>query len=268
MEPLINNPGHLQALKNYVEAVAYGPPGMVNYDSGDVRSAFAAGKAVLAIDWDDTGIVAELTPGSKARGKTASMLLPGSTKVWDYRKNAWVTMSTPNRPAWLAFNGWKGGIPNSTPKKDAAYNFISFLASPKISLEEVTMAGSGMNPYRYEHFTNRAAWVKAGYPSSGKDLDEYLRAMYDCETSSNAVTDLRIPGAASFQDAVELNTSRAAAKQTSPQDALNAIANAWKGINARYGTKRQIQAFKASNAPIKAPLNKSTPPTSIPSYLK
>jgi multiple sugar transport system substrate-binding protein len=251
MKPLINDPGHVQALKNYVEALKYGPPGMINYDSGLVRSGFAAGQGVLAIDWDDTPIVGEIgTPGSKARGHIGSQLLPGTTTVWDFKKGKWIHLSKPNRVPWLAFGGWVGYIAKASKNIDASYAYLSFLASPSFSLKMVTGAATGMNPYRFSHFSNVNAWKHAkgpgatGYPEP--DLNQYLAAMRASDESPKAVHDLRIPGAAAFQDASELATSRAAAGQASPQAALNDCASTWNKLNQQKGMAKQLSAFKAS----------------------
>ncbi|HKO23528.1 MAG TPA: extracellular solute-binding protein [Chloroflexota bacterium] len=244
MKPLINDPGHVQGLKNYVQALKYGPPGMINYDSGDVRTHFAAGDAVFAIDWDDTPIVGELTKGSKARGKIQSQLLPGTTRVWDFKKGSWVTMSKPNRPSWLAYGGWVGYLPKTTQHADAGYAFLSFLAGPAFSLKMVTGAATGMNPYRFSHFSNVQAWKNAGYPEP--DLDSYLASMKESDLSPNAVHDLRIPGVAQFIDAAEVATAKAAAGQATLQHALGEAAATWNAVNQKKGIAKQQAAFKAS----------------------
>ncbi|MBO0813303.1 MAG: extracellular solute-binding protein, partial [Microlunatus sp.] len=102
LDPLINNPGHVKGMENYAEAVKYGPPGMINFDSNEVRQRFANGEAVLGIDWDDTPIIGELQKGSKVKGKIGTELLPGSKRVYDYTKEAWIDLPQLNRPAWLA----------------------------------------------------------------------------------------------------------------------------------------------------------------------
>ena len=57
----------MQGLKNYAEAVKYGPPGMINWDSNEVRQQFKNGATVLGIDWDDTPIIGELEKGTKVK---------------------------------------------------------------------------------------------------------------------------------------------------------------------------------------------------------
>jgi multiple sugar transport system substrate-binding protein len=244
LKPLINDPGHVEGLKNYVEAVKHGPPGMINWDSNEVRQQFKNGATVLAIDWDDTPIIGELEKGTKVKGKIASGLLPGTRRVWNYRTGKWQNMAKVNRPAWLAFGGWCGTIPKTSKDVALAYKFLSFLTSPAFSLKMVTGANTGMNPFRFSHFTNVAAWKKVGYPEP--DLSLYLAAMKKSDLDPNAVQDLRMPGAASFQDATEVGTGKAVAGQGSPKAALDGVASAWNQINKQKGHDKQLKAYKAS----------------------
>jgi len=244
LKPLINDQGHLQGLKNYAEAVKHGPPGMINWDSNRVRQEFKNGSVVLAIDWDDTPIIGELEKGTKVKGQIGTGLLPGTKRVWNYETGKWVNMAKPNRPAWLAFGGWCGTIPKSAANKELSYKFLSFLVSPAFSMRMVTLANSGMNPFRFSHFTNVGAWKRAGYPEP--DLSLYLNGMKKSDLDPNAVQDLRMPGAASFQDATEVGAGKAVSGQSSPQSALDGIAKEWDSINNKKGKDKQLDAYRAS----------------------
>ncbi|MGH3414427.1 MAG: extracellular solute-binding protein [Marmoricola sp.] len=244
LKPLVNNPGHVKGMENYAEAVKYGPPGMINFDSNEVRQRFAHGEAVLGIDWDDTPIIGELQKDSKVKGKIGSQLLPGSDKVYDYKKEAWVKQATLNRPGWLAFGGWVGVVPKAATDVDMSYKFLSFLAGPAFSMKMVTRANSGMNPFRASQLANKQAWKKAGYPEP--DLDEYLAAMRKSDTDPGAVHDLRLPGAADFQDSTEVAAQQVVSGQKSAQSALDGLAQQWDQLNKRKGMGKQLKAYKAS----------------------
>ena len=244
LKPLVNNPGHVKGMENYAEAVKYGPPGMINFDSNEVRQRFAHGEAVLGIDWDDTPIIGELQKDSKVKGKIGSQLLPGADQVYDYKKEAWVKQSPPNRHGWLAFGGWVGVVPKSATDVDTSYKYLSFLAGPKFSMKMVTRANSGMNPFRSSQLDNKAAWKKVGYPEP--DLDEYLEAMRASDTDPGAVKDLRLPGAASFQDSAEVAAQQVVSGQKSASDALDGLAKQWDQLNKRKGKSDQLKAYQAS----------------------
>lgn len=244
LKPLINNQGHLEGLKNYAEAVKYGPPGMINWDSNEVRQQFKNGAVVLGIDWDDTPIIGELEKGTKVHGKIGTALLPGTHRVFNYKTGKWQNSAKLNRPAWLAFGGWCGTVPKTTHNAALAYKFLSFVASPAFSLKMVTGANTGMNPFRHSQFTDAAAWKKVGYPEP--DLNMYLKAMKTSDLDPSAVQDLRMPGAAQFQDATEVGTGKAVAGQSTPQAALDGVAKAWDQINKQKGMAKQLAAYRAS----------------------
>ncbi len=244
LKPLINDPGHIQGLKNYAEAVKYGPPGMINWDSNEVRQQFKNGAAVLGIDWDDTPIIGELEKGTKVHSKIGTGLLPGTKRVWNYKTKKWMKLAGVNRPAWLAFGGWCGTIPKKSHNVELAYKFLSFIASPAFSLKLATGANTGINPFRYSHFQDVAAWKKVGYPEP--DLGLYLAAMKKSDLDPHAVQDLRMPGAAAFQDSVEVGTGKAVSGQSSPQAALNGVAAKWNKINNQKGHAKQLAAYRAS----------------------
>lgn len=199
---------------------------------------------MLGIDWDDTPIIGELQSNSKVKGKIGSQLLPGTNKVWNYKTQKWEMLAKINRPAWLAFGGWCGVICKTAHNVPLAYKYLSYLASPAFSLKMVTLQNSGMNPYRLSHFKNVAAWKAAGYPEP--DLDLYLNAMRTSDLDANAVHDLRLPGAATFQDDTELAAQKVASGQSDAQSALNDLADKWNQINRQKGMKKQLAAYRSS----------------------
>jgi multiple sugar transport system substrate-binding protein len=244
LKPLVNDPGHVQGMKNYAEALKHGPPGMINFDSNEVRQRFAHGEAVLGIDWDDTPIIGELQKDTKVKGKIGSALLPGTHRVWNYKTHKWQNMAALNRPAWLAFGGWCGVICKTASNIPLAYKYLSFVASPAFSMKMVTLENSGMNPYRLSHFNNVGAWKRAGYPEP--DLGLYLAAMRKSDLDPHAVQDMRLPGAAAFQDATEVAAQQVVSGQSSPQAALNSLAAKWNQINNQKGHAKQLAAYRAS----------------------
>jgi multiple sugar transport system substrate-binding protein len=101
-----------------------------------------------------------------------------------------------------------------------------------------------MNPYRLSHFNNVGAWKRAGYPEP--DLGLYLAAMRKSDLDPHAVQDMRLPGAAAFQDATEVAAQQVVSGQSSPQAALNSLAAKWNQINNQKGHAKQLAAYRAS----------------------
>lgn len=242
MNPQINNPGFLRALEEWIEIKNFGPPGMINFDSGDVRSQFAAGEAALAIDWGDTGIIAATSEASVIKGKVGTAILPGSYEVYDYVTGEWTQFAEVQHSPFLAFGGWVGGIAASSPHAEAAYDFLAFLGSPEASYIATTTDATGFNPYRRRHFEDKSRWYEFGFIEP--DLSLYLGAIRQSLEHPNAQLDLKLPGQARYMDAAEVELSRALAGEISPQQALNNIAAQWDRITNELGRETQLRLYR------------------------
>lgn len=244
MAPRINSPGHLRALEDYVEIMKFGVPGMINMDSGEVRSVFASGVAAMAIDWGDIGVISEVGPESKVKGKVGYAILPGSYEVWDFAKGQWVTLPEPNQAGYLAFGGWVAAIDRNSRNIEAAYDFISYLSRPDNSYISVTTAETGFNPYRASHFERLAGWIGFGFGAEAAAA--YLKAIRDTIGHPNVQPDLRIPGAAKYFEALDAQLALVVAGQKTPKEALDEVARIWQQITAEYGRDAQLKAYRLS----------------------
>jgi multiple sugar transport system substrate-binding protein len=101
-----------------------------------------------------------------------------------------------------------------------------------------------MNPFRSSQLDNVEAWKKVGYPE--QDLTGYLDSMRKSDTDPGAATDLRLPGAASFQDTTEVAAQQVVSGQKSAQDALDGLAKQWSQLNERKGKDKQLKAYQES----------------------
>ncbi|MBS3943255.1 MAG: extracellular solute-binding protein [Dethiobacter sp.] len=242
MEPLINSPGHVRALEDWLKIIPYGDPGMIMMDSGEVRMTYAMTDISMAIDWGDIGVLADTHEDSVARGLVGYSIMPGTTEVWDHKADKWVNFPDVNHAPYLAFGGWLAAIDANSPNVEAAYDFISFLSRPENSYISVVTPMTGYNPYRISHFEKLAGWYGMGFVNPGA----YLEAIKATIEHPNVQVDLRIPGAARYFDAIDAQISLALAGDISPQEALDAAAKEWDLITEELGREAQLQAFRAS----------------------
>jgi len=248
MKPLINSPGHLQALKDWLEVKKFGVPGMINMDSGEIRTVYAVGEACMAIDWGDIGVIADTSPESTVKGKVGYSILPGSKKVWDYKKNKWVEFPTINYAPYLAFGGWLGAIDAKSKNVKAAYDFLSFLGNPENGYISVTTPETGFNPYRKSHFEKLAGWYGYGFVHP----EDYLSAIEATIAHPNVQPDLRIPGTAQYFEALDAQLSLALAGAKTPEKALDDAVKEWERITEKLGKENQLKNYRASlGLPIK-----------------
>ena len=242
MKPLINDPGHVRALEDWVEMIEFGVPGMINMDNGEVRSVYAAGEAAMAIDWGDVGVISDTDPGSTVKGKVGYSILPGTTSAWDYVKESWVDFPGVNHAPYLAFGGWIAGIDAKSDNVEAAYDFLSFLGSPENSYICVTTPETGFNPFRKSHFEKLAGWYGYGFVNP----EDYLGAIQATIAHSNVQPDIRIPGAFRYFEALDAQLAMALAGAKTAKQALDDAAEEWEAITEDLGKEIQLKNYRAS----------------------
>lgn len=246
MEPRINNPGFVKALELYVDLAKVGPPDVVNWDVGDIRGNFPAGKLVLAIDWGDVGPLAADVNSSVVVGKWGSSLHPGTDMYWDSQRGEWVDATKVtgnlNVAPFHAFGGWVQSVAKTTANPACAFDFAAFMGNQNMSQLLVTYPASGVNPHFFSDLNNLGPWLKVGMTE--QEASEYLNAVRDIIGHPNAVIDLRITGAAEYFDALDTQLARAVAGEVTPQEALDEVATQWNAITDRLGRDQQIQLHR------------------------
>ncbi len=240
MEPRINNPGFVQALDFYTSLVKVGPPDVVNWQVGDIRANFPAGKVVLAIDWGDVGPLASDPKSSVVVGKWGSGLEPGVDQYYDSIKKDWVSQY--NQAPYLAFGGWIQGVASTTKNPECAFDFAAFMGSQNMSLKLCITPGTGVNPHFYSDLNNVQPWTTLGMTEP--EAKEYLGAIENIIGNSNNVVDLRITGSAEYFDALDTQLARAVIGEVSSQEALDEVANQWNAITDRLGRDQQKTLYR------------------------
>jgi multiple sugar transport system substrate-binding protein len=256
MEPLFNNAAFKRALEIYKETTSYGPPDELNLGVGDTRGLFTSGRCALTMDWGDIGTLAIDPATSKVQDKVGTVITPGSTEVLDWATGKLVKCDATtcpyaidgvNHAPFASFGGWAGAVNAAADqkKKDATYAFFSYMAQPAQSGEDVTLGKTGYNPYRFSHFQNKDAWVKAGMSQAA--AENYLGAIQASLDSPNMVLDLRVSKNHDYQQVKldEILAQYLAGELTTDQ-ATQALTDAWNEITDEAGRDKQLEAYKAT----------------------
>jgi multiple sugar transport system substrate-binding protein len=242
MEPSVNNPGWVQALKDWIAIKKFGPPEMANTGGGTMRGNFVAGNYALAIDWADVGVQAQDPKASIIKGKLGYFVLPGSTRVWNIKTKQWDTFSTPQHAPYMGWGGWHGSVAASSKVKDAAWDFLDFIDGDDTSFRAVTTPGTARNPYREQHFADVQRWVTA--PVHYDDPAPYLQTLQKSMTDPNTQFDLRIPKAGRYFESLDNWVQQALAGAVPPQEALDHVAEEWKQITEDVGLDQQKKLYR------------------------
>lgn len=243
MRAQVNNPGWVRAVQEYVEILQFCPPEAKNYGIVQAREDFVSGRTAMVLDWGDTAQIANDAKRSKVTGRVGYFLLPGTVDRWNGRRWQWDQVSIPYKAPFLAFGGWVASVPKTSTQPAAAWDYIMWLSSPENSLRDVMTAGTGINPYRWTHFTSIDAWTSA---FSRNSASEYLNVLRDSLDSPYVALDLRIPGFFEYSSALETQLTKALTREVSVKRALDEVAREWEYITDRLGRDKQRQLYRTS----------------------
>lgn len=243
MRPRINNPGWARAVGEYLEILRFCPPQALSQGIADSRRTFVEGRAAMTLDWGDTGQISADRALSRVADNVGYFMLPGTTEVWNDRAARWETQDKPYKVPFLAFGGWVAGVPRASAQADAAWDFILWFSNPENSLRDVVQGDTGVNPYRFTHFSAIDAWTQV---FSRRAAAEYLGVIKASLDSPSAALDLRLPGFNEYAAAFEIHLTRALRGEVAVQEALDAVAIAWDAITDRHGRESQRKLYRAS----------------------
>lgn len=249
MKPLLDSPGHVRALTVLVDLVRFGPKEMLNWDLGRGWDHFLSGRAALTLTWGDLGALAQ-QPGSRVRGKVGSAQLPGTPEYYDVGRQKWVKTERPNRVGNTTGGSWAGVISRFSKAPAATYYLLALMASEPKSRVYAARGWDGIDPGRRYHLLPPEGsgrpddYLKAGWDSA--DVHDYLQAYHDTFSNPLQLPYLRIPGAYSYWQLLDLHLAAAASGQLSPQAALKAASVDFEEITVRLGRNAQRSAYRTS----------------------
>jgi multiple sugar transport system substrate-binding protein len=246
MTPLINNPGWVQGLQDWIDIYnCCASPDMLNFDVVNVRAVFPAGQSVFGLDWGDVGPISVDPNASVINGLTGFGTTPGAERYWDRNTGEWVEAEGGvNKAPFLAFGGWVITVAADTDVADAAWDYVKYIAGKDLGGVLATTGGTGINPLRQSQFDDLSLWTNAGFDE--ESAQDYLQAILDTINDPNAIVDLRIPGAFEYFDALDNGIAKAMTGEATAQEALDEVAAAWEEITDRLGRENQLALYKGS----------------------
>jgi multiple sugar transport system substrate-binding protein len=122
--------------------------------------------------------------------------------------------------------------------KDAAYWVCKHISYDR-SLEDVSTTLTGLDPYRKHHFEYPQAYTM--FPNV-EEAKAYLKGVE--AALADGYPEIFIPGAAQYEDALDLHVNKALAGQETPQVALEAVAKEWDATTDKLDRKKQIDLWK------------------------
>jgi len=132
----LDRPEALQALRFLSESVGkISPPGVTTYTEEESRQVFQSGGAVFLRNWPYVYPLSH-APDSPVRGKVGIVPMPHQ----------------PGGESASTLGGWGIGIARNSPKKDAAWQLLEFLA--QVPVARLLYERAGVNPTLEEFYDN------------------------------------------------------------------------------------------------------------------
>lgn len=228
MKPQIDTPAAVRALENMKTAVkSCSPPDVLNYGYDQLRDLLINGDGFMVVQWTDVPKKGADPAQSKVVGKLGYSVLPGTRTGGRI-----VTRSMMPVGRVLA-------VTKNSKNKDAAAWVAKYLSYDK-SLFDVSTALDGLDPYRTSHI-NPSAYKMF---TSKSDAAAYLNTVG--RVLKVGFPEIYIPGAAQYEDALDLAVNKVLAGQASPKDALAQAADQWNQITDRLDRKRQVKLWQSA----------------------
>ena len=240
MEPLINTPGFVEALQDFVAAQDLYPVGGQRMSFFDAIKTFGRGNVVFSDSWDDPFVEA-MEPGNRLRNKVAAALSPGSRKVWNRKTGKWDAFPEVNYAPYIVY-GWTSGVSKTSPDRTAAFDFLGFYANRENHRSDLLIGRFGMNPFRRSDLDERF-WIEA----AGWDpvvARSYVQTLQRQSESRNRVLDLRIYRGQEYVYLLSVGVYRALTGRDTPQTALDTVAERWNRLTQRVGVDKQREAYR------------------------
>ncbi len=229
MKATINSDIGIKTLKEMVERQKHMPPGADNWGFMDVLSAFIGGKIVMTEFWPPLGRWSEgygtdteqlsWVPKSKIAGKVGYAITPGG------------------------YSGLSAGfglsISAHSKHKEAAYLFIQWLTSKKVSLERVQIPYSLRDPYRISHYDSPA------YRNRWKNAAQYLDLLKDASRGDKGLLDLSLYQINRYELTLTEGLLAAFTGKVDAKTALDTVAASWDRLTQAIGVEEQRKAYQA-----------------------
>jgi multiple sugar transport system substrate-binding protein len=249
MKPLINSEGHLRALEDYVKFLANGPKEQIGWTLEQGWSPFLTGHAVMEPTWGDLPTLAQNRAHSSVQGRVGATIIPGTTESFNPLTNQW-EKSTLNTVGNTNGGSWHCVISRLSKQKEAAYDFLAFMANKKNAFFNVTNGWTGVQPgMKYEYFAPVGTGTVEEWENQGWDKNDataYLNAYYANLILPAQQIYLRIPGASEYWQELDVRISSVLSGSTKPKEALDDIYQAWERITDRYGRESQKKLYAQS----------------------
>lgn len=252
MTPLINSPGHVAALEYLKELAATGSEAQFGWELAEAWDNFLNGNAVATFSWGDVGSLAQDPSRSTITGNLGGARIPCSERWYDRETGEFVEdAENPNCVGNTTGGSWYPVMSAFTDTPELAYYFMALHANRPINFFNVVYGWTGVDPgATYTLFEPTGTATIEDYENAGYNPDdavEYITG-YGENFFSHPIyqTYLRIPGTVEYWEILDTRLAQAMTDQSTPQEALDLVAQEWDEVTEDLGREDQIAIYQAS----------------------
>lgn len=221
MTPQIASDPGIKALETLIALKQYSPPNILQIDYPGLNQVYLNGSTAMVIQWDDLALKAEDASVSKVVGKNA--YAPSPTRTYQPYSRV------------MAISAYSSNPTN-------AFKVIQYMNSPAVSVKYVYDPKCGEDPYRTSQLDPAKVKDHLGQPTMPtSQATSYVDAIKACLQAG--YPELSIPGAPRYLDFLDLKVNEALSGQSTPAQALQAVAAQWDSITSALGKDSQVKAY-------------------------
>jgi multiple sugar transport system substrate-binding protein len=223
MNPQINTPEGIAAIKKFTAIVKYMPPDIQGWGTPQIYPFWGSGQAFSVMSFPSVVGYGNSNEKSVVKGKQVSCLIPYTT--WKGKKV--------RRDPQAAGTGYMVNTYGKHP--ELAYYFIQWLTSPSIGAEAIAHPQGFWDPYRSSNLTDEAILKRYGRQHVETTL----------ENTKYTVSLLMIEGNYEYFKILDNNLADVMSGNISAEEAAQRIEAAWNRVTEDIGRDRQIKAWRS-----------------------
>ena len=246
MQPLINTPPYLRALRELVTASG---PLSLQADSSAALAAIQAGQCVFALSWPQpAGAALTIAPPEEVsmdKRRIAFAELPGSAGSYSITSKRWEegTGAYETRVTYLGISGRLGSVSQSSSNAASAMRFLAWLTRAHAS-EQISAASPATTLFRHSQVATPEAWVPEEWDS--RAAREYTRFVDTSLSREIFLLGPRLPSASKYLEVLSEEVRRAVHQRSSPQESLDSAVSRWNELTEEKGRQEQHAAYLQS----------------------
>jgi multiple sugar transport system substrate-binding protein len=226
MNPQINTPRGIEAIKTFAAIVKYMPEDILGWATPQIYPFWASGQAFSVMSFPSIVGYANKNPKTKIADQQLSCLIPGTRQGGKLVRRA----------AQAAGTGYM--VSRYSQHPELAYYYIQWLAAPNKGDELIADPKGFWDPFRKSNLTNPAIIDKFG--------QQFLETTI--ANAEYATSLLAIQGNYEYWNVLDKNLTLVMQGNITAEEAAKRIEAGWNGITDDIGRQEQIEAWRAGVA--------------------